>query len=334
MHIFSLSTDLPSGVRRHFSPLSVDHVPETRSEAASLFPSAFTLLVAILEKLEVKSCASNQEAFQRTDGFMYLLSEEKRRRGELKEEPSGSHGSPDGSKEKYDKATLLTWYNSYMFSKFDLSTPAKAQVHASHASHRWPLLFDDLTGHTQAGDTLLKALFVTPPGPAIKDVIDKLTPWESLGIATITVPSSNQRTLLAVSNTLLAPHAHAHAELLPYVIQQLYLGCVHKKFSLAACCAHYKTALDVIPFIHIPLYLWLATELLVTIQHTTISTGYSRHARDATHTRAPRAHTHSSCVVLVSFAVQRKPSVVSSVRAPPGPLDPRRAASPQRQGTF
>jgi hypothetical protein len=84
--------------------------------------------VAILEKLEVKSCASNQEAFQRTDGFMYLLSEEKRRRGELKEEPSGSHGSPDGSKEKYDKATLLTWYNSYMFSKFDLSTPAKAQV--------------------------------------------------------------------------------------------------------------------------------------------------------------------------------------------------------------
>ncbi|ELR23591.1 uncharacterized protein ACA1_072130 [Acanthamoeba castellanii str. Neff] len=156
--------------------------PETRSEAASLFPSAFTLLVAILEKLEVKSCASNQEAFQRTDGFMYLLSEEKRQRGELKEEPSGSHGSPDGSKEKHDKASLLTWYNSYMFSKFDLSTPAKAQ---------------------------------------------------------------------------------------------LYLGCVHKKFSLAACCAHYKTALDVIPFIHIPLYLWLATELLVTIQHTTISTGGS-----------------------------------------------------------
>ena len=97
--------------------------------------------MAILEKLEVKSCASNQEAFQRTDGFMYLLSEEKRRRGELKEEPSGS---PDGSKEKYDKASLLTWYNSYMFSKFDLSTPAKAQVR-SHASHRWPLSFDDLT---------------------------------------------------------------------------------------------------------------------------------------------------------------------------------------------
>ncbi len=123
MHTFPPSTDLPSAVDTF--PHSVDHVPETRSEAASLFPSAFTLLVAILEKLEVKSCASNQEAFQRTDGFMYLLNEEKRRRGELKEEPSGS---PDGSKEKYDKASLLTWYNSYMFSKFDLSTPAKAQV--------------------------------------------------------------------------------------------------------------------------------------------------------------------------------------------------------------
>jgi hypothetical protein len=91
---------------------------------ARLSPNAHATLDACLQ---VKSNASNQEAFQCTDGFTHLLNEEKRRDEKLKEEEQQPLEA-DAKEKPNDRASFLTWYHAYLFGKFDPSTAAKVQV--------------------------------------------------------------------------------------------------------------------------------------------------------------------------------------------------------------
>lgn len=64
--------------------------------------------------------------------------------------------------------------------------------------------------------------------------------------------------------------ATKYSEILPYVVQQLYLGSVHQKLLIATAHSLFQLLLESVSYAAIPIYLWLSKEILVAIHQTSI----------------------------------------------------------------